>query len=104
MLPPLLTQFRQRQPAVKIDLRLSDGHVGLTEEGIDIALRIGELPDSGLLSRRLPPYRLCCYASPDYLNKNGMPRHPGELMNHETVNLYYQSTGQQFRWPFNSGK
>lgn len=104
MLAPLLTQFRLRQPAVKIDLRLNDGYVGFIEEGIDIALRIGELPDSGLLSRRLPPYRLCCYASPDYLNKNGLPRHPGELINHETVNLRYQSTGQLFRWPFNTGK
>lgn len=104
MLAPLLAQFRQRQAAVKIDLRLSDALVDFIEEGIDIAVRIGDLPDSGLLSRRLSPYRLCCYASPDYLSKRGTPRHPGELVDHETVNLRYKSTGQLFRWPFSIGE
>lgn len=104
ILTPLLAQFRQRQPEVEIDLRLSDERVNVTDEGIDIALRIGDLPDSGLLSRRLPPYRLCCYASPDYLRKHGTPQHPDELMDHETINLRYKSTGQLFRWPFRLGE
>lgn len=104
MLVPLLAQFRQLQPAVKIDLRLSDTFVDFIEEGIDIAIRIGDLPDSGLLSRRLSPYRLCCYASPDYLSKHEAPRHPDELADHETVNFRYKSTGQLFHWPFNIGE
>lgn len=101
MLTPLLGLFRQRQPAVKIELRLSDEHVDFIEEGIDIAIRIGDPPDSRLLSRRLSPYQLGCYASPDYLNRRDVPRHPDELVDHETVNLRYQSSGQLFRWPFN---
>lgn len=104
MLVPLLAQFRQLQPAVKIDLHLSDTFVDFIEEGIDIAIRIGDLPDSGLLSRRLSPYRLCCYASPDYLSKHKAPRHPDELADHETVNFRYKSTGQLFHWPFNIGE
>ncbi|MBS5771800.1 MAG: hypothetical protein KHW84_01950 [Enterobacter cloacae] len=52
---------------------------------------------------RLPPYRLCCYASPDYLDKHVMPQHPDERVDHETVNLRYKSSGQLFRWPFNVG-
>lgn len=103
MLAPLLAQFRQCQPEVHIDLRLSDERVNVFDEGIDVALRIGDLPDSRLLSRRLSPYRLCCYASPDYLHQHGAPRHPDELVNHETVNLRYKSSGQLFRWPFSVG-
>lgn len=104
MIAPVLAQFRQCQPKVKIDLRLSDDLVDFVEEGIDIAVRIGDLPDSTLLSRRLSPYRLCCYASPDYLIKHGTPQHPNELVDHETVNLRYKSTGLLFRWPFSMGE
>nr|WP_277958295.1 LysR substrate-binding domain-containing protein [Kosakonia cowanii] len=52
---------------------------------------------------RLPPYRLCCYASPDYLDKHRMTQHPDERVDHETVNLRFKSSGQLFRWPFNVG-
>ncbi|MFW0700195.1 LysR substrate-binding domain-containing protein [Pantoea sp. R13S299] len=103
LLAPLLPLFRQRQPEVKIDLRLGDERINVIEEGVDIAIRIGELADSSLLSRRLSPYQLCCYASPDYLKRCGEPQHPDELVNHQTVNLIYKSTGQLFRWPFTIG-
>ena len=105
MLAPAITEFRSRFPKVMIDLRLSDQMVNLVEEGIDLAIRIGELSDSSLLSRRLMPYTLCCYASPDYLARHGTPLHPDELAEHETVNLRYQGSGQALRWPFRiSGK
>jgi DNA-binding transcriptional LysR family regulator len=100
VLAPAVTEFRKRFPKVLIDLRLSDQHVSLVEEGIDLAIRIGELPDSSLLSRKLLPYTLCCYASPEYLARWGTPEHPDELVEHETVNLRYQSSGQELRWPF----
>ncbi len=103
IIAPAIAQFRKLHPKVMIDLRLSDQRVGLVEESIDIAVRIGDLPDSSLLSRRLSPYRLCCYASPDYLTMHGTPGHPDELIRHQTVNLRYQSTGQAFRWPFQLG-
>jgi DNA-binding transcriptional LysR family regulator len=100
VIAPAIAAFRKRYPKVLIDLRLSDQIVDLVEESIDLAVRIGELPDSSLLSRRLMPYTLCCYASADYLAKRGTPQHPDDLADHETVNLRYQSTGQTFRWPF----
>lgn len=103
IIAPAITEFRKRHPKVLIDLRLSDRIVDLVEEGIDLAVRIGELPDSSLLSRRLLPYTLCCYASPDYLARCGTPRHPDELAAHETVNLRYKNTGQTLRWPFRIG-
>lgn len=104
LIAPMLPVFRSRYPAVTIDLRLDDRHVDLIEEGIDIAVRIGELADSRLLSRRLAPLRLCAYASPSYLAARGTPHHPDELADHDTVNLRYQSSGQLFRWPFGIGE
>ncbi|WP_298368062.1 LysR family transcriptional regulator [Azospirillum sp.] len=103
VIAPLLPGFRALHQKVSIDLRLSDHRVDLIEDGIDIAVRIGDLPDSRLLSRKLSPHRLCCYASPDYLAATGMPTHPDDLQAHETVNLRYQSSGQLFRWPFRVG-
>lgn len=100
IIAPAISEFRKRYPKVLIDLRLSDQIVNLVEEGIDLAIRIGELSDSSLLSRRLLPYKLGCYASPDYLARCGTPQHPDELAEHETVNLRYQNTGQTLRWPF----
>jgi DNA-binding transcriptional LysR family regulator len=74
--------------------------VDLVEGGFDLAVRIGDLSDSRLLSRRLSPHRLCCYASPEYLDGHPTPKHPNQLEEHETVNLRYQNNGQLFRWPF----
>ncbi len=100
-----LPDFRRRHPKVSIDLRLNDQVVDLVEEGIDVAIRIGELPNSNLLSRRMSALRLCAYASPAYIEARGMPVHPRELESHDTVNFRYQSSGQLFRWPFRiSGK
>ncbi|MBX8541134.1 LysR family transcriptional regulator [Pseudomonas cichorii] len=103
MIVPAITEFRKQYPEVKVDLRLSDHFVGIVDEGVDLAIRIGDLADSSLISRRLSPYNLCCYASPDYLARCGTPEHPDELVAHETVNLRYQSTGQVFRWPIRMG-
>ncbi|MFT8719928.1 LysR substrate-binding domain-containing protein [Acetobacter sp.] len=103
MIVPLLPRFRARHPQVKIDLRLSDQLVDIVKEGIDLAVRIGDLSDSRLLSRRLAPHTLCCYASPSYLAGRVLPAHPDDLIDHKTVTLRYQSTGQTFLWPFRIG-
>ncbi|MBB3947000.1 DNA-binding transcriptional LysR family regulator [Rhizobium skierniewicense] len=76
VIAPLLPRFRARHPKVSIDLRLNDQRVDLIEEGIDLAVRIGDLHDSQLLSRKLSPHLLCCYASPEYLATNGAPTLP----------------------------
>ena len=62
---PALAAFRRSSPKVEVDLRLSDRIVDLVEGGIEVAIRIGDLADTQLLSRRLAPYQLCCFASPD---------------------------------------
>jgi len=103
VIAPALPAFRRRYPAVTVDLRLNDQLVDLIEHRIDVAVRIGELADGRLLSRRLTPHRLCAFASPRYLARRGTPAHPRALAGHDTVNLRYQSTGQVFRWPFRIG-
>ncbi|MDQ0019963.1 DNA-binding transcriptional LysR family regulator [[Curtobacterium] plantarum] len=104
VIAPLLPQYCALHPKVTIDLKLSDRVISIVDESIDIAIRIGDLADSNLLSRRLSPYQIGCYASPDYLTRCPEPEHPNDLIGHKTVNLRYQNTGQIFRWPFRVGE
>jgi DNA-binding transcriptional LysR family regulator len=101
---PALPRFRERYPKVSIDLRMGDRYTDLIEEGIDVALRVGALGDSRLISRTLAPHRLCAFASPAYLARRSMPRTIDDLPGHECVNFRYQSSGQTLRWPFQSGE
>lgn len=103
LLCPALPRFCERHPKLAIDLRLSDKIVDLIEEGIDVAVRVGEIADSRLVSRRLAPNQLCAYASPAYLARRGTPAQPSELVDHDCVNVRFQSTGQSLRWPFKVG-
>jgi DNA-binding transcriptional LysR family regulator len=100
LLCPALPRFRERYPRVSIDLRLNDQIVDLMEEGIDVAIRVGELADSSLVSRRLAPNLLCAYASPSYLVRRGTPESPDQLVGHECINVRFQSSGQLLRWQF----
>jgi DNA-binding transcriptional LysR family regulator len=100
IIAPALPAFRRRYPKLSIDLRLNDRYIDIVEEGIDIAVRIGDLADSRLLSRKLAPLRYCCFASPAYLAERGTPKHPDDLAGHDTVTLRYQSNGQPLQWPF----
>ena len=100
LLAPALPRFRERHPKLMVDLRLGDRIADLIGEGIDVAVRVGELADSRLISRRLAPHRVCAFASPDYLRRRGTPQHPNDLVHHDCVNFRFQSTGQALRWPF----
>ena len=104
VIAPALPLFRKRHPKVVVDLRLSDRFIDIVEEGIDVAVRIGDLADTRLLSRKLAPHIFCCFASAAYLAARGTPSHPNELEEHDTVNLRYQSTGNVLHWPFRVGE
>lgn len=103
ILAPALPRFRARYPRLAIDLRLGDRFVDLIEEGIDVAIRVGDLADSRLISRALAPHHACAFAAPDYLARRGTPRHPAELAGHDCVNFRFQSSGQALRWSFQLG-
>ena len=104
ILAPALPLFRQRYPKLAVDLRLGDQHADIIEQGIDVAIRVGNLADSRLISRTLGPHRTAAFASPGYLAARGTPTHPQELLAHECVNFRYQSSGQALRWPYQEGE
>ncbi|APR84225.1 Transcriptional regulator, LysR family protein [Minicystis rosea] len=79
---PLLPGFLAAYPDIELDLVLTDRHVDLVGEGVDVALRIGSLGDSSLLARRLATIRHVVCASPAYLEQHGAPQSPEALRDH----------------------
>ncbi len=96
---PLVPHFRELHPEVTISLNLSDRVVDIAGEGHDCAVRVGDLPDSSLVSVRLADNRRLCVATPRYLQQHGTPRHPSELAKHDCLTL--SSDASQTRgWAF----
>lgn len=83
---PALPDFLDRHPGLSVDLSASDRMVDLVADGVDCALRVGTLEDSELVGRNLGLLRFVTCASPTYLARRGMPRHPGDLSAHLLVN------------------
>ncbi len=82
---PLLHRFLQKYPDLNAELLLDDNVVDMTEQGIDVAIRVGWLPDSNLRARKLKDSpRLLC-ASPEYIERNGLPKKPEDMMQHEWI-------------------
>lgn len=79
---PLLARFLAEHPGVEIDLHCSDARVDIIAEGFDVALRIGDLPDSSLRARRLGDIMTHVVAAPAYLVAHGTPTHASELSHH----------------------
>jgi DNA-binding transcriptional LysR family regulator len=79
---PVLAEFMTAHPGIAIDLQLSDARVDIVAEGIDVALRIADLPDSSLRARRLSSVAAHVVASPAYLARAGTPTHPAQLADH----------------------
>ncbi len=82
---PLLADFLAAHPGVEIDLHCSDARVDIVAEGFDVALRIGDLPDSSLRARRLCDIAAHLVAAPAYLARYGMPTHPSQLADHQVL-------------------
>jgi DNA-binding transcriptional LysR family regulator len=96
---PLVPQFLQQHPEVSLSLNLSDRVVDIINESVDCAIRVGDLPDSSLVSVRLADNRRLCVATPDYLRRAGVPAHPSDLAKHECLVL--SSDASQSRgWAF----
>jgi DNA-binding transcriptional LysR family regulator len=77
--------FMEKWPGVEVRLSLSDRMVDLVDEGFDLAVRIGNLPDSTLIARLLAPACMAVVASPAYLAKAGTPDHPDDLLHHDVI-------------------
>ena len=92
-LAPLWPVFMHQHPDVLLDVTLSDRLVDLVDEGFDLAVRIGHLPSSSLISRRLATMRLKLCASPSYVKAQGAPRQPAELSMHRILAYSLLATG-----------
>lgn len=90
--------YLKRYPDVHIELALNDRVVNLVDEAFDVAVRIGNLPDSSLIARPLAPYRMIACASPGYLKTHGKPRAPDQLARHNCMGFMYSAA--QKHWQF----
>ncbi len=98
-LVPLLKQFQERYPKVHVQLLLEDRLADLIDEQVDISIRSGDLPDSALIGVRLGEMTWTVCASPNYLTKNGSPKVPTDLLQHNC--LYYSNSQSSYNnWLF----
>ena len=94
---PAVTRFVRQYPKMRIKLILLDRFVNLVEENIDIGIRIGTLEDSSLIAHQLAEVDRVVVASPDYLRRNGVPRHPKELL---AANCIRFTGSSAYAWSF----
>ncbi|HSX60082.1 MAG TPA: LysR family transcriptional regulator, partial [Tahibacter sp.] len=99
-LPPLLAAFSRRHPGVRIELNITNRNVDLVAEGFDVAIRLGHMPDSGLVARRLEDAPLCLVGSPDYFRRAGTPATLDDLGQHACLPFVMPSTGRVAQWLF----
>jgi DNA-binding transcriptional LysR family regulator len=98
---PSLATFMTDHPELEIDLVLDDRNVDLVNEGIDVALRMGAMPDSNMTARRLAESRRIVVATPAYLERHGTPTSPGELISHQAI--IYGRGDTNGSWTFRKG-
>lgn len=102
---PLLGEFRTRHPEVRVEMLLSNEPLDLIDKEIDVALRVGNLPDSNLVARRLAVFRTQVFASPDYIANHGEPLHPDDLQHHATLAMQKsRRSGNGFTWALSDGE
>jgi DNA-binding transcriptional LysR family regulator len=95
---PVLPQYLKANPEVRVDLTLNNRVVDLLEEGYDLVIRTGALPDSGLIARAIAPYQLIACASPEYIEAHGMPEYPSDLASHSCLGFRPGTTRET--WTF----
>jgi len=82
---PAVADFVRQYPDVEVQMRLTDRPVSLLDEGFDVAVRFGEIPDARLTARKIASNRRLLCASPQYLAAHGEPRAPGDLQRHRCI-------------------
>lgn len=95
-LAPACRDYIAENPEVSIDLVVSDRPVDMLEEGIDVAIRIGELGDSSMIARPLRPYGSLICAAPDYLDRHGLPLQPSDLSGHSCLGFAHPIASKEW--------
>jgi LysR family transcriptional regulator for bpeEF and oprC len=101
---PALPGFFELYPDIELELGCSDRQIDLIEEGVDCAIRGGNLNDSTLIARRVGLISFVTCATPAYLARYGRPTHPSELERHRCVNFFSSKTGRNYPWDFTRGE
>lgn len=96
---PWVAGFRQAYPQIRLEILASHVPLDLVAEEIDVALRLGALPDSSLVARRLASYATGIYAAPGYIERHGEPITPDELIQHQTLVLNQARREVGYVWP-----
>lgn len=99
-LPALLQGFAERNPAVKVDLNISNRNVDLAADDFDFAIRQGVLKDSSLIARKLEDAQLVLVCAPYYVQRRGLPRDMGALAQHDCLTFLLPRTGRAVPWQF----
>lgn len=100
---PLVPRFLAEHPEVSLSLNLADRVIDIVHEGYDCAIRVGDLPDSSMVSVRLADNRRLCVASPAYLARRGTPQVPQDLQHHDALVLSSEAS-QTRGWAFQTGQ
>lgn len=101
---PLVSSLLSSCPDVRVRLLLVDRVVHLVEEGVDVAVRIAHLPDSGLVAAKVGEVRRVLCASPDYLSRKGKPRSPTDLAAHDTIAFTQPSSTNTWTFQSSTGR
>ena len=97
-LAPAIGAFQARYPEVRFDISASNHFVDLVEDGLDLAIRIGDLGNPNLIARKIGTMRLVACASADYLKRSGTPKHPNDLVTHNCFTYEYAPVKNQWRF------
>lgn len=100
VLAPLIGEFLERYPDIKVDMSLGDRHVDLIAEGVDVAIRARKLEDSSLVARHLFENPMLLVASPSYLELHGEPREPADLKRHHCIVYSLLRTGNNWHFTY----
>lgn len=98
MIMPKLEMFLKNYPGLTLDLQVSERHIDLIEDGVDIDVRLGQLKDSSLMVKKIAESERILVASPLYLKSNGMPEKPSDLLKHNCFT--YRPNSEKTMWKF----
>ncbi|EPG6798179.1 MULTISPECIES: LysR family transcriptional regulator [Klebsiella] len=99
IIAPLTASFLQAWPEVRVELDLTNRMVDLVDEGIDLAIRIGDIQRTDLVAKYLAPYRMAICAAPDYLARHGTPQTPADLAGHQCLSHTVWTARNEWRLP-----
>ncbi|SCK15985.1 LysR family transcriptional regulator [Vogesella sp. LIG4] len=97
---PLMEEFCSRFPKIRVFFGMDDHFSDLIEDGYDVGVRVGMMPDSRMVARHLAHIPQYVVAAPGYWDEHGKPRNPEELSAHDCINFQFPTSGRLYKWEF----